>query len=172
MTDTGVTGGLGALAQRVERAKRHVPPPRNPRSTALEPSSSETVAREGLTAQDDQPAPPSQRPAPPSPTSPGRRRSSASPVSSSRGEKLAGRSSLLEALADAPTTMLGARVRTPLDDFLADAVHAARQHQVRTSKVELVEIALLSFAGLDAETLAEQVRQFRSDTNRYVTSRR
>jgi hypothetical protein len=78
----------------------------------------------------------------------------------------------VEALADAPTTMLGARVRTPLDDLLADAVHAARQHQVRTSKVELVEIALLSFAGLDAETLAEQVRQFRSDTNRYVTSRR
>jgi hypothetical protein len=78
----------------------------------------------------------------------------------------------VEALADAPTTMLGARVRTPLDDLLADAVYAARQHQVRTSKVELVEIALLSFAGLDAETLAEQVRQFRSDTNRYATSRR
>ena len=91
----------------------------------------------------------------------------------SRGEKLAGRSSLVEALADAPTTMLGAAgPRTPLDDLLADAVHAARQHQVRAEQVELVEIALLSFAGLDAETLAEQVRQFRSDTNRYVTSRR
>lgn len=171
MTDTGVTGGLGALDQRVERAKRRVPPPRNPRATTSEPSSSDVVPHEGPVTQDEL-APPPRQPAEPSVAPRGHRSSPSTAVPSSRGEKLAGRSSLVEALADAPTTMLGARVRTPLDDLLADAVHAARQHQVRTSKVELVEIALLSFAGLDAETLAEQVRQFRSDTNRYATSRR
>jgi hypothetical protein len=79
---------------------------------------------------------------------------------------------LLEALADAPTTMLGARVRRPLDDLLADAIHSARQHQVRTSKVELVELALLSLVDLDGATLAERVRQFRSETSRYAAPRR
>jgi hypothetical protein len=68
--------------------------------------------------------------------------------------------------------MLGARVRRPLDDLLADAVHSARQHQVRTSKVELVELALLSLADLDGATLAERVRRFRSETSRYAAPRR
>ena len=55
----------------------------------------------------------------------------------------------MRALPDAPTVMLGARVRVPLDDLLNDLVHEARHHQVRTSKVELVELALLSLAGVD-----------------------
>jgi len=53
MTDTGVTGGLGALDQRVERAKRRVPPPRNPRTTTSQPPSSDVVPDEGPVTQDE-----------------------------------------------------------------------------------------------------------------------
>lgn len=153
MTDSALAqGGLEALTERVERGKRRVPPPRRPRA-ALQPAhehpdlvheapQSETTI-ESQTTQRTAPAPAKIAPAP-----------------------------LLEALIDAPTTMLGARVRRPLDDLLADAVHSARQHQVRTSKVELVELALLSLADLDGATLAERVRRFRSETSRYAAPRR
>ena len=78
---------------------------------------------------------------------------------------------LVRALQDAPTVMLGARVRVPLDDLLNDLVHEARHHQVRTSKVELVELALLSLAGVDPAVVAERVREFRSQTGRYLVRR-
>jgi hypothetical protein len=78
---------------------------------------------------------------------------------------------VLKALPDAPTVMLGARVRVPLDDLLTDLVHEARHHQVRTSKVELVELALLSLVGVDGATIAERVREFRSQTGRYMVRR-
>lgn len=142
--------GLEALTERVERGKRRVPPPRHPRLDSEpihEPLSPALVH----TAQAD--------------------RTTGPPKPALNPAKIAP-APLLEALVDAPTTMLGARVRRPLDDLLADAIHAARQHQIRTSKVELVELALLSLAGLDGATLAERVRQFRSTTTRYTAPRR
>ena len=153
MTDSALAqGGLEALTERVERGKRRVPPPRRPRPAPQfahghpdlvhETPQSEMTA-ESQTTQRAAPAPAKIAP-----------------------------TLLLEALVDAPTTMLGARVRRPLDDLLADAVHSARQHQVRTSKVELVELALLSLADLDGATLAERVRRFRSETSRYAAPRR
>jgi hypothetical protein len=68
--------------------------------------------------------------------------------------------------------MLGARVRVPLDDMLSDLVHEARHHQVKTSKVELVELALLSLVGVDGATIADRVREFRSQSGRYLVLRR
>jgi hypothetical protein len=153
MTDSALAlGGLEALTDRVERGKRRVPPPRHPRPasqpTQKPPDPVQEIPKSKITVesqaiQKSAPAPAKIAPTP-----------------------------LLQALADAPTTMLGARVRRPLDDLLADAVHSARQHQVRTSKVELVELALLSLADLDGATLAERVRRFRSETSRYAAPRR
>ena len=158
MTDSVIApGGLEALAERVERGRRRVPPPRHPR-TVPEPSS-----------------PQLEQPADEAPSTPPKATSARKPKGNANPAPVPGSvapAPLLEALADAPTTMLGARVRKPLDDLLADAVHAARQHQVRTSKVELVELALLSLVGLDGATLAERVRQFRSETSRYTAPRR
>lgn len=152
MTDSGIaSGGLEALAERVERGKRRVPPPRHPR-----PSSDPELPPPGPVLEATQVKATDSRGA---------------PKSASTYAKIAP-APLLKALADAPTTMLGARVRRPLDDLLADAVHSARQHQVRTSKVELIELALLSLADLDGATLAERVRQFRSETSRYTSPRR
>ncbi len=156
MSDTPVDG-LAALNDRVERAKRSVPPPRRPRAVpaiAVEPPP-ETKAEETRS-----PAPGNQ------PTQAG------TPV---MGEEQApisrAQEELVRALQDAPTVMLGARVRVPLDDLLNDLVHEARHHQVRTSKVELVELALLSLAGIDPAVVAERVREFRSQTGRYLVRR-
>jgi hypothetical protein len=143
--------GLEALANRVERAKRTVPPPRHPRGAqeAAPKVKSDPVESPSPTAA------PSRRPPGPS----------AKPAAGSL-------EALLTALSDAPTVMLGARVRVPLDDMLSDLVHEARHHQVKTSKVELVELALLSLVGVDGATIADRVREFRSQSGRYLVLRR
>ena len=144
--------GLEALAKRVERAKRAVPPPRHPRGA--EEAAPEANGEPGNSA--------------PSPTpSPSRR-----PPGSSTKPAAGSLETLMTALADAPTVMLGARVRVPLDDMLSDLVHEARRHQVKTSKVELVELALLSLVGVDGATIADRVREFRSQSGRYLVLRR
>ena len=158
MTDAPIDG-LEALANRVARAKRTVPPPRHPR-TPSDPQAEATPSPtpEVTEAATGAPAPSRpRRPAPP--PAPGQ--SSANKANDD----------VLKALPDAPTVMLGARVRVPLDDLLTDLVHEARHHQVRTSKVELVELALLSLVGVDGATIAERVREFRSQTGRYMMRR-
>jgi len=157
MTDAPIDG-LEALANRVARAKRTVPPPRHPR-TPSDPQAETTPSPTPKVTEAATGAAPSRprRPAPP--PAPGQ--SSANKANDD----------VLKALPDAPTVMLGARVRVPLDDLLTDLVHEARHHQVRTSKVELVELALLSLVGVDGATIAERVREFRSQTGRYMVRR-
>ena len=164
---TDATPGLSALEERVQRAKRQVPPPRHPRPVATSPEPNTTATEPAPTVSPAEEGSSSVRP---------RRRGT--PASAERhggaettSPRLRSADELLKMAADAPTVMLGARVRAPFDDLLADAVHAARQFQVRTSKVELVELALLSIAGAEPGTLAERLRQFRAETNRYVPGR-
>ena len=45
-------------------------------------------------------------------------------------------------------------MRKPLDDRLADLIHALRRDGVRTSKVELIEMLLWEQTGEDAEARA------------------
>jgi hypothetical protein len=158
MTDAPADG-LEALANRVQRAKRSAPPPRHPR--ALSEPRLESSSAEGPTNQAS-----------------GRKSTSAQPEPSTGDKRLSEKSAeaeprdaLLKALPDAPTVMLGARVRVPLDDLLTDLVHEARRHQVKTSKVELVELALLSLVGVDGATIADRVRDFRTRTGRYMVRR-
>jgi len=158
MTDAPIDG-LEALANRVARAKRTVPPPRHPRTpsdpqaeTTPSPTPEVTEAATGAPA-------------------PSRPRRPASPPAPGQSSANKANDDVLKALPDAPTVMLGARVRVPLDDLLTDLVHEARHHQVRTSKVELVELALLSLVGVDGATIAERVREFRSQTGRYMVRR-
>lgn len=66
--------------------------------------------------------------------------------------------------ADAPAVNLAIRVRRPLDDRLADTIHALRGVGVRTSKVELVELLLWELPEPDTATgeLIERLRAFRA----------
>jgi hypothetical protein len=159
MTDVPVDG-LAALNNRVERAKRSVPPPRHPRgpselaaeAPAPRPASGTTPEDQSESAARSAPPPSTERP-------------------TGKPSTAKAHDALLKALPDASTVMLGARVRVPLDDLLTDLVHEVRQHQVKTSKVELVEMALLSLVGVDGATIAERVREFRSQTGRYLVRR-
>ena len=157
MSDAPIDG-LAALNDRVERAKRSVPPPRRPRAVSV------TVSRTATGNESRG-----------NPSSGSRRTSQLKRERPVMGGEQAPTSraqeELVQALPDAPTVMLGARVRVPLDDLLNDLVHEARHHQVRTSKVELVELALLSLAGVDPAVVAERVREFRSQTGRYLVRR-
>ena len=54
---------------------------------------------------------------------------------------------------DLPPVNLAIRVRKPLDDALADAIHALRREGVRTSKVELIEMLLWESAGAGPEAV-------------------
>ena len=55
---------------------------------------------------------------------------------------------------DLPPVNLAIRVRKPLDDGLADPIHALRREGVRTSKVELIEMLLWESAGATPEARA------------------
>jgi hypothetical protein len=56
---------------------------------------------------------------------------------------------------------LAIRVRKPLDDRLADLIHALRQDGVRTSKVEAIEMLLWELADEEPAGLRTRLRRFR-----------
>jgi hypothetical protein len=62
--------------------------------------------------------------------------------------------------SDAPPVNLAIRVRRPLDDQLADLIHALRRAGIRTSKVEIVEMLLWELPE-EAGPLAVRLREFR-----------
>jgi hypothetical protein len=62
---------------------------------------------------------------------------------------------------DLPPVNLAIRVRKPLDDGLADQIHALRGAGVRTSKVELIEMLLWESADATPQALRERLRTFR-----------
>ena len=52
-------------------------------------------------------------------------------------------------------------MRKPLDDRLADLIHALRREGVRTSKVELIELLLWELPAEDVAGARERLRRFR-----------
>ena len=63
---------------------------------------------------------------------------------------------------DLPPANLAIRVRKPLDDRLADLIHALRREGVRTSKVELIEMLLWELPDDDPAGARERLRRFRA----------
>ena len=77
------------------------------------------------------------------------------------GEATARGAARVRLAPDLPPVNLAIRVRKPLDDALADAIHALRRDGVRTSKVELIEMLLWESAGAGPEAVRERLRVFR-----------
>ena len=63
--------------------------------------------------------------------------------------------------ADLPPANLAIRVRRPLDERLADLIHALRRDGVRTSKVEMIEMLLWELPEDDHPAVRERLRRFR-----------
>jgi len=133
------------MRRRIERASRQPPPPRR--------------AAEQAAASTDAPAQPAVEPA----VAPVVRAGSGGEASPSRAPRRA-RSrppARMRLSADLPPVNLAIRVRKPLDDRLADAIHQLRGDGVRTSKVELIEMLLWEMPDDQPAALRERLRQFR-----------
>jgi hypothetical protein len=63
--------------------------------------------------------------------------------------------------ADLPPANLAIRVRRPLDERLADLIHALRRDGVRTSKVEMIEMLLWELPEEDHQAVRDRLRRFR-----------
>jgi hypothetical protein len=133
--------GIDLMRRRIERASRQAPPSRRPR------------AEEPAPAAAPEPAPAPQAEAPPA--RPGR------PVPAPARGRGEGRPARARLAPDLPPVNLAIRVRKPLDDALADTIHALRGEGVRTSKVELIEMLLWESAGAGPDAVRERLRVFR-----------
>jgi len=137
--------GIDLMRRRIERASRQPPPSRRPLGDAA------AVAAATPDAGAPADAAPAEPPAP-APARPAR----------SRRRRGAGETAGRVRLApDLPPVNLAIRVRKPLDDALADTIHALRGAGVRTSKVELIEMLLWESAGATPEEVRERLRTFR-----------
>ena len=138
--------GIDLMRRRIERASRQPPPSRRPRSTDPADDTAATAAAppapavESVAAVAGTPAPP---------------RTGRAPRGRGAGE------TRVRLAPDLPPVNLAIRVRKPLDDGLADQIHALRGAGVRTSKVELIEMLLWESAGATPEALRERLRTFR-----------
>ena len=137
------SSGIDLMRARMERASRRPPPSRRPAEAAAT-SAPEPVGEGGeppVLAPAAAPAPSADpRPGAPAPARPG------APA------RLA---------PDLPPVNLAIRVRKPLDDRLADLIHALRREGVRTSKVELIELLLWELPAEDVAGARERLRRFR-----------
>ena len=140
------TSGIDVMRRRMERASRQAPPPRRAREADDAPPPS----GEGVGETPGSPTPAVTAPAPvstPAPAAPRtRRRAQPEPV------RLA---------ADLPPANLAIRVRRPLDERLAEVIHALRRDGVRTSKVEMIEMLLWELPEEDHAAVRERLRRFR-----------
>lgn len=134
--------GIDLMRRRIERASRQPPPSRRPRGDApvgeAAPTTPEVPAA--------------------SPPRPKRSRPATAAAVTAAAEAGARRVRLAP---DLPPVNLAIRVRKPLDDGLADAIHALRRDGVRTSKVEVIEMLLWESAGATPTELRERLRTFR-----------
>jgi hypothetical protein len=137
------TSGIELMRRRMERATRRPPPPR--RAAAGTPAAPAEAGPEGAAAG--------------APEAAGR----AGPASVRRSRPSRAAASTTARLApDLPAANLAIRVRKPLDDRLADLIHALRREGVRTSKVELIEMLLWELPEDDAAAARERLRRFRA----------
>lgn len=125
------TSGIEMMRQRMQRASRRPPAPRRPRSAAAQGGGEAPGGSKAVPADAGRSTPAHRRP-PPARLAP-----------------------------DLPAVNLAIRVRRPLDDRLADLIHALRVDGVRTSKVELVEMLLWELPEDDAPDLVRRLARFR-----------
>ena len=128
--------GIDLMRRRIERASRQPPPSRRPSVQAQEAATDEPAAVASASSASEPVPPPA----------PARR-----PRAETR----------LRLSPDLPPVNLAIRVRKPLDDRLADLIHALRGDGVRTSKVELIEMLLWELPDDQPAALRERLRQFR-----------
>lgn len=158
--------GIDAMRARIARGRRQPPRPRRPGATGDAPhagAGDDTQATdvkapsEPKTPETADSSPPPRRPAP-----------------RSRGEGVAPRGRaprVQERLSPSlPAANLAIRVRRPLDDRLADAIHELRRGGVRTSKVELVEMLLWELDTADLDGLRKRIARFRRAAPRAATA--
>jgi hypothetical protein len=142
--------GIDLIRRRMERASRQPPPPRHPagereEAPAADPAPADPAPAEETRAEE---SPPVFEPTTPVAPRPPSRRARRAPAPA----RLA---------PDLPPVNLAIRVRKPLDDRLADLIHALRRRGVRTSKVELIEMLLWELPEGEEERLLERLRGFR-----------
>jgi hypothetical protein len=142
------SSGIDLMRRRMERAARRPPPPR--RAAAAEPAPAAGGGGGAETAPTPAPAAPSQAAEVQAPSA---RRPARPRAAAPAPERLA---------ADLPPANLAIRVRKPLDDRLADLIHALRREGVRTSKVELIEMLLWELPEDDPAGARERLRRFRA----------
>ena len=147
-SDTG--SGIDAMRARIERGRRLPPRPRRPGSSEATTPTSTDAGTEAA------PAAPESATPPPTPEA---------PSGTARGEGTTPRRRTprsQERLSPSlPEANLAIRVRRPLDDRLADAIHDLRREGVRTSKVELIEMLLWELDASDLEGLRKRIARFR-----------
>ena len=136
--------GIDLMRARMERASRRPPPPRRAASAA--PAVTTVGAGERERAAPAEATAVVQERPPPAP------RASARPAAAAR----------VRLAPDLPPVNLAIRVRKPLDDRLAELIHALRRDGVRTSKVELIEMLLWELPEDDASGARERLRRFRA----------
>jgi len=142
------TSGIDLMRRRMERASRQPPPPRRARAPEG-PDGPEPAVQDPAPA----PAPADGAPAPSRAPAPARGpRTTARPTPAPEPLRLA---------PDLPPVNLAIRVRKPLDDRLAELIHALRRDGVRTSKVELIEMLLWELPEGSPEAVRERLRRFR-----------
>jgi hypothetical protein len=140
--------GIDVMRRRIERASRQPPPSRRPRGDAAVVEAAPPDPAADTDAAPAEPAMPAPRPAR---TRARARGTGETPAAAAR----------VRLAPDLPPVNLAIRVRKPLDDALADAIHALRRDGVRTSKVELIEMLLWESAGATPEAVRERLRVFR-----------
>ena len=143
------SSGIDLMRARMERASRRPPPSRRPAEAAAT-SAPEPVGEGGEPPVLAAAAAPTAAATPAPAPSAGPRR--ARPGRPAPPARLA---------PDLPPVNLAIRVRKPLDDRLADLIHALRREGVRTSKVELIELLLWELPAEDVAGARERLRRFR-----------
>ena len=142
------TSGIDVMRRRMERASRRPPPPRRAREADDAPAPSPVGEETGA-------PPPAAAPAPTAPEAPHR------PVVAAPSPRRRARPDPVRLAADLPPANLAIRVRRPLDERLADLIHALRRDGVRTSKVEMIEMLLWELPEEDHQAVRERLRRFR-----------
>lgn len=136
------TSGIEMMRKRMERASRRPPAPRRPRAAGADEVGEEPSAAEGA--------------APASAAAGGAQGTAARRPAQARRTPAPARLG-----PDLPAVNLAIRVRRPLDDRLANLIHALRADGVRTSKVEVVEMLLWELAEDDVAGLVRRLARFR-----------
>ena len=144
------TSGIDVMRRRMERASRQPPPPRRARAAGDAPAAPPAGEGSG-------PPPPAAgaEPAPTATAAPPRT------VAATPSPRRRGRPDPVRLAADLPPANLAIRVRRPLDERLADLIHALRRDGVRTSKVEMIEMLLWELPEEDHQAVRERLRRFR-----------